>query len=196
MPHETGLYYLQSRYYNPEIGRFINADRYISTGTGMLGYNIYAYCNNNPVICRGKGGDVLETCLEDADPTNDFMEDVMGGGDRFAEGKYVTNGTNVLGGTGNYGRYSTPAGGGGSTSKININGKIINFGHGGRHLKGTGLNMNEVNKLIADKVSELNLAKGEFYKGRITMRGITLEYTSYGLGGNVTNVGTYYPVYK
>ena len=45
---ETGLYYLQSRYYDPEIGRFINADKYISTGRGILGFNMYAYCNNNP----------------------------------------------------------------------------------------------------------------------------------------------------
>ena len=30
--HETGLYYLQSRYYDPEIGRFINADALVSTG--------------------------------------------------------------------------------------------------------------------------------------------------------------------
>ena len=47
---ETGLYYLQSRYYNPEWGRFLNADGYVSTGTGMLGYNMFAYCNNNPVM--------------------------------------------------------------------------------------------------------------------------------------------------
>ncbi len=46
---ETGLYYLQSRYYNPQWGRFLNADGYVSTGTGLLGYNMYAYCNNNPV---------------------------------------------------------------------------------------------------------------------------------------------------
>jgi RHS repeat-associated protein len=46
---ETGLYYLQSRYYNPQWGRFINADGYVSTGTGMLGYNMFAYCNNNPI---------------------------------------------------------------------------------------------------------------------------------------------------
>ena len=46
---ETGLYYLQSRYYNPEIGRFINADAYISTGQGILGNNMFAYCGNNPV---------------------------------------------------------------------------------------------------------------------------------------------------
>ena len=48
---ETGWYYLQSRYYNPEIGKFISADVYLSTGQGVLGHNAYAYCGNNP-ICR------------------------------------------------------------------------------------------------------------------------------------------------
>ncbi len=46
---DTGLYYLQSRYYNPEMGRFINADSYASTGQGILSNNMFAYCNNNPV---------------------------------------------------------------------------------------------------------------------------------------------------
>ena len=46
---ETELYYLQSRYYDPSIGRFINADGLVSTGQGILGNNMYAYCNNNPV---------------------------------------------------------------------------------------------------------------------------------------------------
>ena len=47
---ETGFYYLQSRYYDPEVGRFINADGYISTGQGILGYNMFAYCLNNPIM--------------------------------------------------------------------------------------------------------------------------------------------------
>ena len=46
---ETNLYYLQSRYYDPEMGRFINADVFTSTGQGTLGSNMYAYCLNNPV---------------------------------------------------------------------------------------------------------------------------------------------------
>ena len=46
---ETTLYYLQSRYYDPELGRFINADAYASTGQGVLGNNMFAYCGNNPV---------------------------------------------------------------------------------------------------------------------------------------------------
>ena len=46
---ETGFYYLQSRYYDPVVHRFINADGYVSTGTGFNGYNMYAYCGNNPI---------------------------------------------------------------------------------------------------------------------------------------------------
>ena len=45
---ETGLYYLQSRYYNPTWGRFINADSQLSTGD-VSGLNLFAYCGNNPV---------------------------------------------------------------------------------------------------------------------------------------------------
>ncbi len=50
---ETGFYYLQSRYYNPEVGRFISSDVLLSTGQGVLGHNAYAYCGKNP-HCSGK----------------------------------------------------------------------------------------------------------------------------------------------
>ena len=46
---ELGFYYLNSRYYDPSVGRFINADVYVSTGQGLLGYNMFAYCGNNPI---------------------------------------------------------------------------------------------------------------------------------------------------
>ncbi len=46
---ETNFYYLQSRYYDPSTARFINADSYASTGQGFLGYNMFAYCGNDPV---------------------------------------------------------------------------------------------------------------------------------------------------
>jgi RHS repeat-associated protein len=46
---ETGFYYLLSRYYDPEMSRFINADIYISTGQGILGNNMFVYCGNNSV---------------------------------------------------------------------------------------------------------------------------------------------------
>ena len=48
---ETGLYYLQSRYYDPATGRFINADapEMLGANETVLSYNLYAYCENNPV---------------------------------------------------------------------------------------------------------------------------------------------------
>ena len=48
---ETGFYYLRSRYYDPENHRFINADTYASTDSGdAISCNMFAYCNNNPVV--------------------------------------------------------------------------------------------------------------------------------------------------
>ena len=61
---DTGLYYLQSRYYNPQWGRFLNADGYVSTGTGLLGYNMYAYCDNNPVMRVDNGGEFWDTVFD------------------------------------------------------------------------------------------------------------------------------------
>ena len=47
---ETGFYYLQSRYYDPAICRFINADTFATTdANGLLSANMFAYCENNPV---------------------------------------------------------------------------------------------------------------------------------------------------
>ena len=54
---ETKLYYLQSRYYNPEIGRFLNADGYLTTDAdNPLAYNMFAYCGNNPVMYSDPSG--------------------------------------------------------------------------------------------------------------------------------------------
>ena len=44
---ETGFYYLNTRYYDAVIGRFLNADSALYHS--MLGYNMFAYCGNNPV---------------------------------------------------------------------------------------------------------------------------------------------------
>lgn len=49
---------MQSRYYNPELGRFINSDVYASTGQGFFGINTFVYCNNNPIGLVDHGGDI------------------------------------------------------------------------------------------------------------------------------------------
>ena len=57
---ETGLYYLQSRYYNPGWGRFINADEYLSTGQSFFGNNVFAYCYCSPVNLTDHTGKMAE----------------------------------------------------------------------------------------------------------------------------------------
>ena len=46
---ETGFYYLQSRYYDPVVGRFLNADdaAYLGASGAVLGWTLYGYCENN-----------------------------------------------------------------------------------------------------------------------------------------------------
>ena len=89
--------------------------------------------------------------------------------------------------------YIPPNGGGGITSKILINGKEVVFGHGGRHLTGTKLNVNAVNKKLAEVVSKLKLKKGEFYKGQVKIDDVVIEFTSFGVSDDKINIGTYYP---
>ena len=58
---ETGLYYLQSRYYDPAVKRFINEDEQLSLDKGVQGQNLFCYADNNPVVrCDPDGKDALD----------------------------------------------------------------------------------------------------------------------------------------
>ena len=87
---ETGFYYLQSRYYDPVVGRFLNADGIIGANGGIEGYNMFAYCNNNPVVFEDNSGRLRTYCVmdtgigstrlrstqtENSEKTPDFAED-------------------------------------------------------------------------------------------------------------------------
>ena len=61
---ESGLYYLQSRYYNAEWGRFVNADGLMNTTGEINGYNLFAYSGNNPTTYYDPNGRVVETVLD------------------------------------------------------------------------------------------------------------------------------------
>ena len=75
---ETGFYYLQSRYYDPAIGRFINADSYASTdAAGLLSTNMFAYCENNPISRFDPTGELfwdVVDCFMAALSINDFIQ--------------------------------------------------------------------------------------------------------------------------
>ena len=57
--NETGFYYLGGRYYDAEVGRFINADTtdlLTVTPERLTDKNLYAYCDNNPVVRKDEDG--------------------------------------------------------------------------------------------------------------------------------------------
>ena len=54
---DLDLYYLATRYYDPETCRFVTADKILSNASGDLhGYNLYAYCFNNPIVFADENG--------------------------------------------------------------------------------------------------------------------------------------------
>ena len=63
---ETGFYFLQSRYYDPTVGRFINADGQLGGNGGIQSYNLFAYCSNDPI--------------NHSDPTGKVVSDAIGAG--------------------------------------------------------------------------------------------------------------------
>ena len=61
---ETGFYYLQSRYYDFANCRFINADTFATTdANGFLSANMFAYCENNPVMRTDESGEFFNTVI-------------------------------------------------------------------------------------------------------------------------------------
>ncbi|MBQ8893803.1 MAG: RHS repeat-associated core domain-containing protein [Clostridia bacterium] len=60
---ETGLYYLQQRYYDPTICRFISPDTLIAEGQGTSNYNLYAYCGNNPIMYADPTGEMASITM-------------------------------------------------------------------------------------------------------------------------------------
>ena len=73
---ETGFYYLQSRYYCPKIGRFLNADVQLNGQEGLTGYNLFQYCGSNPIIRSDKSGTKYTSSYERT--TNESANSLLG----------------------------------------------------------------------------------------------------------------------
>ncbi len=54
--NETVMYYLNSRYYNPETCRMLNMDTIGGSIGGLLSHNLYSYCGNNPINREDSSG--------------------------------------------------------------------------------------------------------------------------------------------
>ena len=80
---ETGLYYLNSRYYDPETGRFINADKLVADN--LSGKNLFIYCGNNPVVNVDESGQLFLRALAGA-----IVGGIVGGVSRIVT-NVVTN---------------------------------------------------------------------------------------------------------
>ena len=68
---ETCFYYLQSRYYSPEWGRFINADALGGSVGDLLSHNVFVYCQNDPINHAGPNGFIMTHPVEAWDGYND-----------------------------------------------------------------------------------------------------------------------------
>ncbi len=64
LTHNGICYYLGSRFYMPELGRFMNADKHTDTGTGIIVTNMFAYCSNNPVNYTDYSGESMASILK------------------------------------------------------------------------------------------------------------------------------------
>jgi len=62
--NETGLFYVGSRYYDPEVGRWLSPEPNVDfgefdEGAGLLAYNVYTYCANNPIMYVDHTGEAI-----------------------------------------------------------------------------------------------------------------------------------------
>ena len=100
--NETGFYYLGGRYYDAEVGRFINADTtelLTATPAGLTDKNLYAYCDNNPVVRKDEGGQLWGVALVGAlvNLTTSFISAKVTGQEFTATDALVAVGTGALG---------------------------------------------------------------------------------------------------
>ena len=62
---ESGMYYLNARYYNPKLCRFITQDSILGANGDILSYNLFAYCSNNPVMYADPSGQFIKELFEE-----------------------------------------------------------------------------------------------------------------------------------
>ena len=88
--------------------------------------------------------------------------------------------------------YTPPNGGGGVTDRISVGNKTVEFGHGGRHLEGTGLSVNQVNQIIANDVVNKPSTMGTSMGATVNINGTEIYYRYFTRTDGLINIGSYY----
>ncbi|HWX66219.1 MAG TPA: RHS repeat-associated core domain-containing protein [Rhodanobacter sp.] len=83
---DTGLVYMQARYYDPVVGRFLNTDPVVPSPGNAFNFNRYAYVNNNPIMGIDPTGmqDCSDTCMKMRALSNHFSNMAAGVSDENA----------------------------------------------------------------------------------------------------------------
>ena len=167
----------------------MNPDTVFDYDAGFPGYNLFVYCGNNPANRIDISGADSRNLL-DGDKEEEYTDE--GGGNGKLNPTLTTTGTTpnpYKQATG----YIPPTGGGGVSDTIQVGETTVTFGHGGRHLEGTGLTTTQVNTAIAEDVVTKNIPVGIFKSDNYLMVGpYLLQYTAKCLSETLINVGTYY----
>jgi RHS repeat-associated protein len=95
---DLGFYYLNNRYYDSVTGRFLNTDSYINANGDLLGFNLYAYCSNNPVMYVDPTGYNLDANQKNDDNRDDVVPEA-GGIKNAGTGPVATSGVGVAAGS-------------------------------------------------------------------------------------------------
>ena len=134
---ETGLYYLRSRYYNPNWGRFVNADNQLDARVTIKAQNIFSYCANLPVLLVDENGHRWDFW----DKVIDYLANIGRGFTDVARSFEVSASINVgLAAEGSMTLWNVPFTGdiGGSADIINIKIRDGKIEYGGGYSAGIG----------------------------------------------------------
>lgn len=195
---DTGLIYLRARVYDPATAQFLSVDP-----MEMVTRAPYNYAEDNP-LNRGdatglsswnpfsesfwtEGNVISESPLNPIPYYEKEIESYENGCGYFASVAHGLEG--AIAGTALF------AGGEGADEADSAIADIT-FGHGARHLIGTGLDSGEVESAIQSQIGQSvshASATGSFW-GRTVVGGQTIEYRAYTLPNGTINVGTYYVV--
>jgi RHS repeat-associated protein len=201
---DTGLIYMRARTYDPATGQFLSVDP-----LDAITHEPYSYASDNPINSGDplglsnwnpfsesfwtEGNVISESPLN---PIPYYEAEVSSYGNGCGYLASVTHGLEgALAGAALFAGGGDDLAADGADEAATDAGDIA-FGHGARHVAGTGLDSGEVESAIQSQIEQSvskASASGSFW-GRTVVDGQTVEYRAYTLPNGTINVGTYYVV--